>query len=265
MNPSHPAPDAAPSVKALSMPGLLLGIALGGFFDGILLHQVLQWHHLLSGVGAVADLRLQLLADGLFHLLMYVMAAVALLALWRRRAALGGAGAGARLAGMAALGFAGWHVLDAVLSHWVLGLHRIRMDVPNPLAWDLGWLAVFGLLPALAGLAWLRRAGGGPGGSGRGIAASLALAVLVGGPLAALPSPGDQVMVFFDPRRDAASHLRTLARADARLLWVDRSGTLWAVKLADRRATRELYAGGAWFVSSSALALGCVAWSRPPV
>ena len=26
----------------------ILGFALGGFIDGILLHQVLQWHHLLS-------------------------------------------------------------------------------------------------------------------------------------------------------------------------------------------------------------------------
>ncbi|WP_201270039.1 DUF2243 domain-containing protein [Sinorhizobium meliloti] len=28
-----------------------LGVSIGGFFDGILLHQVLQWHHLLSGIG----------------------------------------------------------------------------------------------------------------------------------------------------------------------------------------------------------------------
>jgi uncharacterized membrane protein len=27
---------------------LLLGIGLGGFFDGIVLHQILQWHHMLS-------------------------------------------------------------------------------------------------------------------------------------------------------------------------------------------------------------------------
>ena len=31
---------------------LALGFALGGFFDGIVLHQVLQWHHLLSAVDA---------------------------------------------------------------------------------------------------------------------------------------------------------------------------------------------------------------------
>lgn len=40
---------------------LLLGIALGGFFDGILLHQILQWHHLLNLVPGVDDLRAQVL------------------------------------------------------------------------------------------------------------------------------------------------------------------------------------------------------------
>ena len=34
----------------LKWAGLFTGMALGGFFDGILLHQVLQWHHLLSAV-----------------------------------------------------------------------------------------------------------------------------------------------------------------------------------------------------------------------
>ena len=42
--------DAAHSLRGA---GLLLGMALGGFFDGILLHQMLQWHHLLSGAGGV--------------------------------------------------------------------------------------------------------------------------------------------------------------------------------------------------------------------
>ena len=30
--------------------GLLLGLGLGGFVDGIVLHQVLQWHHMVSDV-----------------------------------------------------------------------------------------------------------------------------------------------------------------------------------------------------------------------
>jgi uncharacterized membrane protein len=28
--------------------GLLLGVGLGGLFDGVVLHQILQWHHMLS-------------------------------------------------------------------------------------------------------------------------------------------------------------------------------------------------------------------------
>jgi hypothetical protein len=26
-----------------------MGVGLGGFVDGILLHQILQWHHMLTG------------------------------------------------------------------------------------------------------------------------------------------------------------------------------------------------------------------------
>ena len=40
---------------------IVLGFALGGFFDGIVLHQILQWHHLLSLVPAVDSIRLQVL------------------------------------------------------------------------------------------------------------------------------------------------------------------------------------------------------------
>nr|WP_247878984.1 DUF2243 domain-containing protein [Azospirillum brasilense] len=71
-------PSPARAATGLPWAGYLLGFALGGFFDGILLHQVLQWHHLLSAVesSAVRDIRVQILADGLFHAAMYVVAAV---------------------------------------------------------------------------------------------------------------------------------------------------------------------------------------------
>ena len=84
--------------------GAILGFALGGFFDGILLHQILQWHHLLSLVPGMEDLRLQILWDGWFHALMYVLAAVALWGLWRARHRAAGLNAtgGALLAGFGA-------------------------------------------------------------------------------------------------------------------------------------------------------------------
>lgn len=34
----------------LIVAGIFLGLGLGGFFDGIVLHQILQCHHMLSHV-----------------------------------------------------------------------------------------------------------------------------------------------------------------------------------------------------------------------
>ena len=130
----------------------LLGFALGGFLDGILLHQVLQWHHLLSLWGEGQDLTWHVLWDGLFHGLMYGLAALGLWGLWRR-----GLPDGSRFLGALLIGLGLWHVVDGVAFHWLLEIHRIRLDAARPLLWDLGSLVVLGLGPLGAGGALLRR------------------------------------------------------------------------------------------------------------
>ena len=69
-------PDPRPGI---ALPGLLLGVGLGGFVDGILLHQILQWHHMLTSSATanipigdypattVHGLQMNTLWDGLFH------------------------------------------------------------------------------------------------------------------------------------------------------------------------------------------------------
>ena len=177
MSPSSSTPPTGRPAFAAGV----LGFALGGFFDGILLHQVLQWHHFLSLVPgeALRDIRAQILADGMFHVAVYAITALGLWLLWRARGGLGTAD-GRRLLGAALLGFGIWQTVDVAGFHWVAGIHRIRVDVPNPLLWDLGWLAVIGLPPLLAGL-WLRRSAAGgpssPGGGRHGRAAAAMLAM----------------------------------------------------------------------------------------
>jgi uncharacterized membrane protein len=256
-----------PRSRGLRWAGFLLGFSLGGFFDGILLHQVLQWHHLLSNVRAAAlqDIRAQMLADGLFHVLMYFIAAWALYVLWKARADYSVPGADRTLWAQALIGFGVWHIVDSIFSHWITGIHRIRVDSPNPLFWDLLWFAVFGIVPVVIG--WMMQRRGGPdGGRGRTAAASLAATALIAGPLAALP-PGDtdQVMVMFRPGMEGAQAFNALAATDARVLWVDRSGGLWAVAMPEPARASELYAHGALLVSNSALAMGCFTWSRPSI
>jgi uncharacterized membrane protein len=120
--------------RRLGWAAFWLGFGLGGFFDGIILHQLLQWHHLLSNVfpeETVAALRFQVLADGLFHVLTYAFTALGLWLLWTARGALPGAGARQRVIAAGLIGFWVWHIADAVIFHWGLRLHRIRMDADN--------------------------------------------------------------------------------------------------------------------------------------
>lgn len=252
----------------------LLGFALGGFFDGILLHQVLQWHHLLVNVqGALfQDLRVQILADGLFHALMYVIGVIGLWKLWQARAELSRPGAGPLLLGNVFIGFGAWHILDGILSHWILQIHRIRVDAENVLFWDLSWFFVFGVAFVIVGRLVRKRArDSGEGGSDdrgkdrrRAVAGALVLAltVMAAGPIAALPPRNmDTVMVFFKPGTPALEIFKAIDAAGARIVWNAEAGDIWAVEVKDKSRTGVFYRHGAYLVSNSALAVGCLAWS----
>jgi uncharacterized membrane protein len=244
----------------------VIGFALGGFFDGILLHQVLQWHHFLSLAGGEAwrDIRMQILADGLFHVAVYAIALLGLGLLWRARGGLGGMWA-ARVLGWALLGFGLWQLVDVVGFHWIVGIHRIRVDVPNPLAWDLGWLAVIGLPPLLAGAWLLRRKGGGVGPrrpGGVGVAAMLALTVMGAAPVASLPPAGvTTAMVLFRPGLGLEGAVAAVAAAEGRIVWADASGELLAVDLGQGGSAWSLYRHGALLVGSGPVA-NCLSWMR---
>ena len=244
--------------RALAGAAFALGFALSGFFDGILLHQILQWHHLLSALEG--DLRFQVVADGWFHAAMYGVAALGLWRLWRARGALDAPGAGRALAAWGLIGFGAWHVVDAVGSHWLLGLHRIRMDAEAPLAWDLGWLAAFGLLPLALGLVLRRR--GGPGRPGA-TAAALALFAVGAGVWAAVPPPGRPlVAVAFAPRVPGPAAFAAAARAsDGGVVWADEAAGVFVLAGLRPRAAARLYRHGALFVGGAGLPGGCLARS----
>jgi uncharacterized membrane protein len=239
---------------------VVLGVALGGFFDGILLHQVLQWHHFLSLVPGMDDLRLQVLWDGYFHLFMYVLAVLALWGLWRaRRRAVAVPGAAALLAALL-LGFGIWNVLDVGVAHWVLGLHRLRLDSDRPLLWDVGWLALFGLVP-IAGWALLRRRHGGAADAAGVLWLFVAVAGSAGGWALREPPGQATTAVVFAPGTTPAQVFAALEATDARLVWADRP--MGVVIVAVPRARRwAFYRHGAWLVGGTGPAAGCIAWSR---
>jgi uncharacterized membrane protein len=233
----------------------ILGFAFGGFFDGILLHQVLEWHHFLSLVPG-KDLRTQILADGLFHLATYVVAALGLVLLWRN----GNTRAGDRIVlAWAVLGFSIWQFSDVVLVHWLTGIHRIRVGVPNPTLWDVGWLAVFGVPSLILGL-WLLRS---PHDSKRSLlkrcsktASSLSVLVILSGMLSVYPAREGSTAVFFRSGVGAPAAFAAVASIDASLIWSTPDGQVMIIKIPARASTAELYRMGAMLVTSSSW-IGC--------
>ena len=128
-------------------PGMLLGVGLGGFVDGILLHQILQWHHMLSStddnpVTTIAGLEANTVADGLFHAVAWVAVVAGVAWLWRRIGAAQGQWSGAALTGAALAGWGAFNLVEGIVDHHVLGLHHVRTKTDHVLAWDLGFLAL---------------------------------------------------------------------------------------------------------------------------
>ena len=239
--------------------GFLLGFALGGFFDGILLHQILQWHHLLSALNGT-DIRFQVAADGYFHALMYVIAVVGLWLLWVSGKA-PDRPSGRLLLATILIGFGAWHVADAVLSHWVLGIHRIRMDSGSPLIWDLLWFGIFGVMPLLIG--WLMRRAGGDGGMpvSRGatvIRLLVGLLVIGAGTQALRPAPDNGfTTVLFAPGTSQERIFRAIGAVDGRVAWTDKTRELVVIQIAAGQSRHVLFRHGAILVSGAGFPAGC--------
>lgn len=142
--------------------GVLLGLGLGGFFDGIVLHQVLQWHHLLSSAGyppnSVHNLRVNTLWDGLFHASTYFFTALGLALLWRAARRTHVRWSGNLLAGTLLLGWGLFNVVEGSIDHHILGIHHVNETVPRAqwIIWDLGFL-IWGVAMLGGGWVLLRR------------------------------------------------------------------------------------------------------------
>ena len=139
--------------RTIAAAGLLLGLGLGGFVDGIVLHQILQWHHMLTDYGdhatfpatSVSSLQDNTLWDGLFHAATWVFV-VAGLYLFRRATA---RGERTTVGGLTGLMLAGWglfNLVEGLVNHHLLGIHHVRDDVAEPRPWDLGFLALGAVL-----------------------------------------------------------------------------------------------------------------------
>ncbi|GAA0958267.1 DUF2243 domain-containing protein [Actinocorallia libanotica] len=154
---------------SLRLPGIVLGVGLGGFVDGILLHQVLQWHHMLSSTNTdnigvryynphtVSGLEMNTVWDGLFHTVCWLAVLIGLatlyarvthrrLRVWTSRV----------LWGWILVGWGLFNLVEGIVDHHLLGVHHVLAG-PHQLWWDLGFLVLGAVLIAAGYL--LQRSG----------------------------------------------------------------------------------------------------------
>ena len=149
--------DTEPAIRPVIVAGIILGVGLGGFIDGIVLHQMLQWHHMLTAYDhhhypatTITGLEVNTLWDGIFHASTWVATALGLGMLWRAAGIRGVRWSARALAGALAAGWGGFNLVEGIIDHEILGIHHVRDDLGGPLSWDLGYL-VFGALLLLVG------------------------------------------------------------------------------------------------------------------
>ncbi|MEV6162442.1 DUF2243 domain-containing protein [Streptomyces sp. NPDC052052] len=154
---------------SIQLPGIVLGVGMGGFADGILLHQLLQWHHMLSSTNhdrigvryynplTVSGLEMNTVWDGIFHAVCWIAVLLGLAILYSRvthnRRAVWTSWV---LWGWMFVGWGLFNLVEGLLDHQILGIHHVRGG-PYQAWWDAGFLVLGGLF--LIGGYLLQRSG----------------------------------------------------------------------------------------------------------
>jgi len=147
--------------RSRSAAALVLGTGLGGFADGIALHQIAQWHNMGSAVvppTTMEAMKQNMAWDGWFHAVVWV-ASVAGVYLLLRDARRGKPLPTTRaFTGQLFVGWGSFNLVEGLIDHHLLDLHHVR-DLPVHVpAYDWAFLAVGGAGFVILG--WLLSRGG---------------------------------------------------------------------------------------------------------
>lgn len=133
--------------------GALLGVGLGGALEGIVLHQILRWHHVLSTWIEPIDLvtsEINLGWDGLGHAFGWIATVAGVTLLFRAARRSDVPWSGRALVGAAALGWGLFGFVEGVVAHLLLQMHHVRAG-DDQRFWDVGYVVV---ALALIGAGW---------------------------------------------------------------------------------------------------------------
>ena len=148
-----PAPsNRSPLVAA----GTVLGMGMGGFLDGIVFHQLLQTHNMLSArrpKDSIANIEINMFWDGLFHSGTWLLTAAGLAMLWHATRRRDVPHAGRTFVGALLLGWGIFNLVEGVIDHFILHVHHLVERLGFSI-WDWAYLGS-GVLLIVVGLAMI--------------------------------------------------------------------------------------------------------------
>lgn len=146
------------NVKPLLLAGALLGVGLGGFIDGIVFHQILQTHSMMSAdrppISSI-DIEINMFWDGLFHLVTWSTTLAGVIVLFAAGRRADRFWNGPCLAGAMLVGWGLFNLVEGGINHHILHLHHVveRFGVS---VFDVAFLGS-GVVLMLVGCAMIRR------------------------------------------------------------------------------------------------------------
>jgi uncharacterized membrane protein len=129
--------------RPLIIAGLVLGKGLGGFVDGIVFHQILQIHHMLSARREptnVVNMQVNMVWDGLFHTVTWIATFIGVCLLFRAGKRSDVAWSGRALFGSMLAGWGVFNLVEGLIDHHILHVHHV-VERMGPSAWDYAFLA----------------------------------------------------------------------------------------------------------------------------
>lgn len=120
---------------------MVLGAGLGAFIDGIVLHQILGWHHLVCTTetcrpNSIAALQLQNTQDGWFHAAAFVLTVAGIVLTWRAQRDSAGRASGRVACGGSLAGWGLFNLVEGLIDHQILALHHVKPDSPHWMVYD---------------------------------------------------------------------------------------------------------------------------------
>ncbi len=113
-----------------------------GAMDGIIFHQLLQWHSVVMETSQSG----QIMSDGIFHFAVTIALVAGGFILWLAGNPKDFNQGVKQVIGWFLMGTGLFNVLEGIINHHILQIHRVKPGDPNALFYDIAFLIVGAIL-----------------------------------------------------------------------------------------------------------------------